>query len=127
MLAIAARGQSTNLYSIASSGTNRARVVIVQDNAATDAFLPRADRVRAMVARGLTNLTSKATATQAWLSLVSTNDTVGIKVFSEPGPNSGTRPAVVAAVAEGLIAAGLPPQHIIIWDKRQIDLRLAGY
>ena len=45
----------------------------------------------------------------AWLSLVATNDTVGIKVFSAPGPVAGTRPAVVAAIVRGLLAAGLPP------------------
>src|SRR5262249_49447092 len=42
-------------------------------------------------------------------------------------PNSGTRPAVVAAVVEGLLAAGLPPTNIIVWDKQTTDLRLAGY
>src|SRR5581483_4994206 len=51
----------------------------------------------------------------------------GVKVYSGPGPNSGTRPAVVAAAVEGLLAAGLPPNKIIIWDKRMVDLRLAGY
>ena len=104
-----------------------AQVVIVQDPEATKDFAPRADRVAAMVARALTNLTGKATAAEAWRSLVSTQDIVGIKVFSEPGPDSGTRPAVAGAVAESLIAAGLPPDHIILWDRRQIDLRLAGF
>ena len=92
------------------------RVVIVEDRKATDSFRPRADRVAAMVNRGLTNLTSKPTPQEAWLSLVSTQDIIGIKVYSNPGPNSGTRPAVAGAVAQGLIAAGLPPTNIIVWD-----------
>ena len=104
-----------------------AQVVIVHDPEATKEFVPRADRVQAMVVRALTNLTGKATAAEGWRSLVTTQDIVGIKVFSEPGPYSGTRPAVAGAVAEGLIAAGLPPDHIILWDRRQIDLRLAGF
>jgi hypothetical protein len=58
---------------------------------------------------------------------VTTQDMVGIKVFSAPGPNSGTRPAVAAAVVEGLLAAGLPPKHIIVWDRETVDLRLAGF
>ena len=113
-----------------SAATNTpasARVFITQDAEATKDFEPRAGRVQAMVTCALTNLTGKATVPAAWLSLVSTQDTVGIKVFSEPGPNSGTRPAVVAAVIEGLLAAGLPPDHIVIWDRRLIDLRLAGF
>jgi hypothetical protein len=48
-------------------------------------------------------------------------------VRRSPGPNSGTRPAVVAAVVEELLEAGLSPKQIIIWDKHQTDLRLAGY
>jgi hypothetical protein len=104
-----------------------AHVVTVHDPEATKAFEPREDRIRRMVSRAITNLTGKPTVAAAWGSLVSTQDIVGIKVFSEPGPNSGTRPAVVAVVIEGLLAAGLPPDHIILWDKRQIDLRLAGF
>ena len=105
----------------------RARVFIVEDANATDAFEPRPDRIQAMVDRAITNLTAKASVSEAWLSLVSTQDIVGIKVFSEPGPNSGTRSAVVAAVIQDLVAAGLPPDHIIIWDRHQTDLRLAGF
>lgn len=127
IVAAAANAQTNALFSPAGSSSTRARVVIVEDPAATDAFEPRPDRIQAMVDRGITNLTGKASVAAAWLSLVSTNDTVGIKVFSEPGPNSGTRPAVVAAVIQGLLAAGLPPEQIIVWDKHATDLRLAGY
>lgn len=80
-----------------------------------------------MVDRGITKLTGKTTVPEAWRSLVTTQDVVGIKVFSVPGPNSGTRPAVVAAVVEGLLAAGLPPKQIIVWDRQTADLRLAGF
>src|SRR5438309_830875 len=90
----------------------RARVVTVSDRDATEAFRPRPERIQTMVERGITRVTGKSTPRDAWLSLVSTQDVVGIKVFSLPGPNSGTRPAVAAAVAQGLIAAGLPPANI---------------
>lgn len=118
---------ATNDFSQARTAPLQAQVFVVQDSEATEAFAPRPNRVQAMVTRAITNLTGKATVPEAWRSLVSTQDTVGIKVFSEPGPNSGTRPAVVAAVVQGLLDAGLPPDHVIIWDKRQIDLRIAGY
>ncbi len=80
-----------------------------------------------MVNRAITNLTRTTNVPDAWRSLVATQEVVGIKVFSAPGPNSGTRPAVVAAVVEGLLAAGLPPKHIIVWDRQITDLRLAGF
>ena len=101
--------------------------MLVRNPEASQAFEPRPAVVRAMVERGLTNLTGQASLSAAWHTLLSTQDVVGIKVFSRPGPNSGTRPAVVAAVIETLLAAGVPPKHIIIWDKEMIDLRLAGF
>jgi hypothetical protein len=112
---------------VAANSAPAARVVTVCDPEAIDAFVPRLDVVRAMVDRGITNFTHKATVSEAWLNLVSTKDVVGIKVYSLPGPNSGTRPAVVAAIIEGLIGSGLPPKQIVIWDKQTTDLRLAGY
>jgi hypothetical protein len=105
----------------------RARVVVVQDRDATDAFRPQPEKVRAMVDRAITSLTGKATPRDAWLSLVSTQDVVGLKVYSAPGQNSGTRPAVAATIASGLINAGVPPKHIIVWDKSEYDLREAGF
>ena len=104
-----------------------ARVVIAQGENLFDAFLPYDDRVEAIFNRGLTRFTQTTNAAAAWRSLVSTNDTVGIKIFSTPGQLTGTRPAVVTAVVHGLLAAGLPPDKIIIWDKHAGDLRDAGY
>src|SRR5258707_475115 len=117
---------ATELLPLATNSPH-ARVIIVSDPAATDAFRPRPDRIRAMVDRAITNLTEKASIPNAWRSLVATQDVVGIKVYSVPGPNSGTRPAVVGAVVEGLLAAGLPPKHIVVWDKQASDLKLAGF
>lgn len=103
------------------------RVVIVQNPQATELFLPRLDPVRTMVERGLTALTGQATVAGAWRSLVSTQDVVGLKVYSAPGPTCGTRPAVAAAVVEELLAAGLPRRHLVVWDRHASDLREAGF
>jgi hypothetical protein len=105
----------------------RARIVVVHDSEATEAFRPNPERIVAMVNQGITNLTGKPGLIEAWRTLVSTQDVVGIKVFSAPGPNSGTRPAVVEAVVKGLLEAGLPARNIIVWDKQLIELRLAGF
>ena len=108
--------------------TNAAvRVVVLSGDNLLDAFLPNDDRVDAAFNRGLTFFTRTAGVGAAWRSLVATNEVVGIKVFSEPGPLSGTRPAVVAAIVRGLLAAGLPPEHVIIWDRHAGDLRAAGF
>jgi hypothetical protein len=102
-------------------------VVVVHDSDATAAFDPRAERLRPMLEKGLTLLTAKPTLTAAWRSLLATNDVVGIKVHSQAGARSGTRPAVVSALVEGLIAAGIPPTNIIVWDKQKSDLKRAGF
>lgn len=86
-----------------------------------------------MINRGVMRLSGKSLPTEAWRSLlstngvVSTNEVIGIKVCSAPGPNSGTRPAVLEGVIEGLLAAGVSPRQIVIWDKHLTDLRLAGF
>jgi len=109
------------------STNTMARVVTVENPNATSDFQPSAPWVQLMLDRGLTNFTGRATVAAAWRSLVSTQDVIGIKVFSAAGMLSGTRPAVVAAVIHGLIEAGVPPQHIVIWDKHADDLRAAGF
>ena len=111
----------------AAGPPGQARVVMVEDAQATAAFEPQPAIVRDMVNRALTNLTGKEDIVQAWRSVVSTQDVVGLKVYCAPGPTSGTRPAVVSAVVRGLLAAGLPPRNIVIWDKQLADLRAAGF
>jgi hypothetical protein len=105
----------------------KARVVIVEDQRATEAFAAQPKIVQAMVRRGILKLTGLTNEAAAWQSLISPKEVVGLKVYSEPGPVSGTRPAVVEAVVQGLLRAGLAPSNIVIWDKRLLDLRLAGF
>ena len=103
------------------------RVLIVTDRRAMDDYLPVPAVVQQMVDRGLTHYTGRGSVAEAWRSLVSTQDVVGVKVFSAGGEISGTRPAVAAAVVRGLLEAGLPRSHVIIWDRDADDLRAAGY
>ena len=105
----------------------RSRVVIVHDPAATEAFKPVVGIVRQMAQHGLTVFSGKTSVVSAWQSLVSSNDVVGIKVLSSPGPDAGTRPALVGALIEGLLEARLSRTNIIIWDKHAADLRRAGF
>lgn len=72
-------------------------------------------------------LTGRTNTPEAWRTLVGTQDVVGIKVYCAPGSSSGTRPAVVAAIVEGLLAAKVPASNVIIWDRQKAELRLAGF
>ena len=75
----------------------------------------------------MTNLAGLPDVAAAWRTIFSTQDVIGIKVHSAPGPHTGTRPAVVAGVVEGLLAARIPRKQIIIWDRELADLRQAGF
>jgi hypothetical protein len=112
---------------VPSNLNGHAQVVSVENSGAIVDFQANDAVVQKMVDGGLTNLTGKATVIEAWRSLVDRNEIIGIKVFSEPGMLTGTRPAVVAAVIHGLLAAGVPAKNIVIWDKHDADLRAAGY
>lgn len=113
----------------AAGNTNkpRAEVFVVQDPTATAAFVPNLTVVRRLVERGIITLADKADITNAWHALIRTNDVVGFKVTSAAGEVSGTRPSVVRALVETLLAAGHPAKQIVIWDKRTVDLRQAGW
>jgi uncharacterized protein (DUF362 family) len=63
----------------------------------------------------------------AWRVFVTPEDRVGIKVSASGAPVSSTHPAVIAAVAEGLVAAGVAPERVVIWDRKWDDLRRARY
>lgn len=99
----------------------------MEDDNATAAFRAQPETAIALVRAGIIKFSGRTNEVEAWRSIVSTQDIVGIKVFSAPGPLVGTRPAVVAGVIEGLLAAGVPTNHIIVWDRQFMDLRRAGF
>ena len=126
LLALGGRAPAADFFPLHATNA-AARVVVVQGENLLHAFLPDDARVEIAFNHGLIQFTRTDSVAAAWRSLVASNDTVGIKVFSHPGPLNGTRPAVVAAIVRGLRAAGLPPDGIIIWDKRARDLSAAGF
>jgi len=134
-IAAALLGAPIVAVSIASAGISSSsapptptnRVVIVENENATDAFQPRMEIVREMVDRGVSKLLLTTNAADAWRQLAKTNDVIGLKVHSAPGSHSGTRPALVGAVIEGLLGAGFRASNIVVWDKHRSDLRRAGF
>jgi len=126
-LPVLARDEPPLVQSAPAPAPARPRVLIVQNDAATEAFKAQPEVVHALVRHGITNFTGKGDLGAAWRAIVSPQDVVGIKVHSAPGPHTGTRPAVVAGVVEGLLAARIPTNHIIIWDRELADLRNAGF
>ena len=83
--------------------------------------------VTRMVAGLVCSVTGKKTPEEGWRSLVKPGEKVGIRVASQPGPVGGTHPEVARAIVEGLVAAGMKPGDILVWDRKREDLISAGY
>jgi hypothetical protein len=86
------------------------------------------EMARQMVDSAILKLTSASDLGTAWTRLgITPKDIVGIKITTIGGPLFSSHHAIVQAICDGLLAAGLSPSHIIIWDKNASDMRSAGY
>ena len=84
--------------------------------------------VRLMVNAALLKLTSAPDLGTAWKRLgITPQDVVGIKITTAGGSGLSTHRPVIQAICDGLVAAGVSPAHIIIWDKDASDMYSAGY
>jgi uncharacterized protein (DUF362 family) len=90
-------------------------------------YEPNPGTVRRMVDELVMAVTGAQTVSSAWESLVKPSDIVGIKVCANGAPLFSTHPAVVNAIVAGLTEAGIPPQNIVVWDREQNLLKLAGF
>jgi uncharacterized protein (DUF362 family) len=87
----------------------------------------RAEPVRAMVSRGMTELFGTDNPTEAWRRLFHRGDRVGIKVNPVGAPHAMSNHATVHAVVEGLRSAGVRPADILIFDRYRQQFLGAGY
>jgi len=83
--------------------------------------------VRRMVDELVLAVTGQSNVASAWGSLVKSTDVVGIKVCTNGAPLFSTHPAVVDAIEAGLMDAGVPAQNIVVWDREEKLLKLAGF
>lgn len=103
--------------------------MIWSENAdAVQRFAVNSAYAREMVNQCLLKLTSAPDIGTAWRRLgITPQDVVGVKIATMGGPIMSSHRAIVQAVCDGLIAAGVPPTRIIVWDKSASDMRSAGY
>lgn len=87
----------------------------------------REGMVRRMVDAVVMAAAGKKDIASAWRVFAAPTDRVGIKVSTTGAPASSTRAAVVSAVAAGLVAAGVPAENIVIWDRLGRDVARADY
>ena len=107
---------------------SKSRVAMVEDPSLISNFDAKPEGVKSAIAALLTTLTGKSTAKEAWQDLgITADDTVAVKVTARGDPRTGTRRQVADAVTASLISAGVSPDHITLWDKREVDMTKSGY
>jgi uncharacterized protein (DUF362 family) len=91
------------------------------------------ESVRAMMDRGLRELTGADSAIETWRRFFKPGDVVGIKVnpvgrkYSPKQSEAISSPAVVIEVVAGLKNAGVKPRDIILFERYAHQFRGAGY
>ncbi len=104
------------------------RVVIARNELVRDgAFTIKGDAVMKLLDGALEAFFEKTPAVEVWRDLFSPRDIVGIKINCLAGRGLSTRPELVEAIIERLLSAGVPKNHIIVWDRLNDDLERAGY
>ena len=100
--------------SIAAARSARVVSVAAPNVLAGETYDPQA--VRRMFDAGLRALTGERTLENAWASLVTPRDVVGVKVNCIAAPRMSTSLASINEVIAGLKRAGVPENNIIVWD-----------
>jgi hypothetical protein len=105
------------------------RVVSVRADRSVDPATnaARADVVREMLARGLCALTGEASASGAWRRFFEPSDVVGIKVNCGGHPWVVSSPEIVAETVRQLMAVGIAPGRIYVYERFQNQLDAVNY
>ena len=122
---------ATSLPSIAC-GRNKPSIrksvsVIQSQQLFTEHQFPQPD-LATMLDEGLMHATNYYNPTKAWQSLFNKNDKVALKVNCIGKETGSTKPELCFALAECLnIHVNIPPEHIVIFDRTDIELQKGGY
>ena len=83
--------------------------------------------IRQMLDASITRLTGIEDARVAWSALFAPGERVALKVNTIAGASYWTHVPLVMAVAQSLQDAGLPAEHIVIFDRSTSELQGAGF
>ena len=80
-----------------------------------------------MIEKAILELTGQKNLKKAWRQFVSPGETVGLKVNPVAGKLLSTSHAVVKSVVKQLNESGIHGEDIIIWDRREMELKDTGF
>ena len=110
-------------------GPYKGHVVRVHSDKSIDSSSARVDRsvVKQMLSTGMRSLTGRNNDRDAWSQFITPHDTVGIKVNCSGAPHIMSSPEIVGGIVENLVAIGVPPQRIWIYERFEGQLKSVGY
>ncbi len=103
------------------------RVVSVADTRAVTDNIINEQVVYDMLAQSMLALTGEKKLKKAWLKFVSKKDRIGLKVNPVAGKSLSTSIEITKAVVRQLEESGIKRSQITIWDRRNFDLKEAGF
>lgn len=80
-----------------------------------------------MIEKGMLELTGKTDLGEAWRTFVSPGERIGLKVNPVAGKLLSTSHAVTQSVIKQLEASGIERKNILIWDRRDMELKDVGF
>jgi uncharacterized protein (DUF362 family) len=83
--------------------------------------------VKRMLSAGMRELTHTTDDRDAWSHFISPSDIVGIKVNCSGAPEINSNPELVAAIIENLLAVGVKPENVYIYDRFANQMRIVNY
>ena len=113
-------------------GRHRGTVIRVHSETAIDPVTERVDDavIRKMLSTGMQALTNTKNDRDAWASLFSPSDVVGIKVNCSGAPKIMSTPEVVGGIVANLVAGGVRTNNIYIYERyldQLISVHYEGY
>jgi hypothetical protein len=83
--------------------------------------------VRAMIERGMKELTGERSVAAAWAKFVEPSDIVGIKINPSGAPACCSSPEIVREISNGVQSAGVPVGNIVIYDRYEYEIDVGSY
>jgi uncharacterized protein (DUF362 family) len=110
-----------------AKGSGPGHVVQVHMPGMRGKHFPHAPAAKTMVEKAVTTLANESDLGRAWAKFIQKEDKVGIKINCLGGRMSSTMIEVVNPIVEGVRAAGVPDENIIIFDQYGGNMRSARY
>ncbi len=120
-------GRPAPVQAAKAAKITKGHVVQISDERMTAKDKPVVEIASKMLDRAMQEFTGKKKAADAWASLFTAKDKVGIKINCLGKPCMSTTPEVVKAIIAGLTAAGVPEGNIIVFDLFPSHMAMSRY